>query len=123
MAIQLQTPDYFIVYVSNMQRSVQFYRDTLGLPLKFTSPGWSEFSTGATTVALHMTGATLPEQAGPVPAGSAQLGFIVDDLQAVYEELRAQDVKFSMPPKEQPSGITLAVLHDPDGLGIALQQR
>jgi len=123
MAIQLQKPDYFIVYVSDMQRSVQFYRDILGLPLKFTSPGWSEFSTGATTVALHTTGAILSEQVGKSPAGSAQLGFMVDDLQAAYEELRAQDVKFSMPPQQQPSGITLAILRDPDGLGIALQQR
>ncbi len=39
MSIQLQKPDYVIVYVSNMQRSTAFYRDVLGLPLKFTSPG------------------------------------------------------------------------------------
>jgi hypothetical protein len=28
---------------------VRFYRDMLGLPLKFESPGWSEFVTGETT--------------------------------------------------------------------------
>ena len=47
----------------------------------------------------------------------------VDDLQSVYEELKAQDVHFSLSPQKQPSGLTLAVLHDPDGLGITLQQR
>jgi lactoylglutathione lyase len=45
--------DYVMVNVSEMPRSVAFYRDTLGLRLKFESPGWSEFETGATTLALH----------------------------------------------------------------------
>lgn len=35
--------DYVMVNVSDMRRSVAFYRDTLGLRLKFESPGWSEF--------------------------------------------------------------------------------
>jgi catechol 2,3-dioxygenase-like lactoylglutathione lyase family enzyme len=45
--------DYIMVNVSDMSRSVAFYRDILGLSLKFESPGWSEFHTGATTLALH----------------------------------------------------------------------
>jgi len=60
----------------------------------------------------------------PSRAGQAQLGFTVDDLQSVYEALKAQDVYFSQPPqKQRPTGSPLAVLHDPDGLGITLQQR
>ena len=46
--------DYVMVNVSDMGLSVAFYRDTLGLRLKFESPGWSEFETGATTLALHL---------------------------------------------------------------------
>ena len=125
MSIQLQKPDYVIVYVSDMQRSTAFYRDVLGLPLKFTSPGWTEFNTGAPTLALHTTrDQNPPVYAGRPPAGHAQLGFIVDDLQATYEALKAQDVYFSQPPQVQrPGGAPLAVFHDPDGLGITLQQR
>jgi len=125
MPIQLQRPDYIIVYVSDMQRSTAFYRDVLGLPLKFTSPGWTEFEAGSVTLALHMTGGQkLPAYSGRPPAGQAQLGFMVDDLQATYEALKAQDVYFSQPPQVQRSGGSpLAVLHDPDGLGITLQQR
>lgn len=124
MSIQLQKPDYIIVYVSDMQRSTAFYRDVLGLPLKFTSPGWTEFHTGATTVALHTTGdqKVAPHQGRPL-AGQAHIGFVVDDIQAVYEDLKAQDVQFSLAPQAQTSGVTLAVLQDPDGLGITLQQR
>ena len=49
---------------------------------------------------------------------------MVDDLDATYEALKAQkDVVFSLPPTTQNSGARLAVLNDPDGLGITLQQR
>lgn len=124
MSIQFQKPDYIIVYVSDMQRSVAFYRDTLGLPLKFTSPGWSEFVTGSITLALHTSGGDiLPEQPGRPPAGIAHLGFVVDDIQATYETLQARGAHFSLPPQKQPTGRTLAVLHDPDGFGITVQQR
>ena len=44
---------YAIKFVADMDRLVAFYRDVLGLPLKFQSPGWSEFLTGETTLALH----------------------------------------------------------------------
>ena len=37
--------NYAIVFVSDMKRSVAFYRDVVGLPLKFDSPEWSEFAT------------------------------------------------------------------------------
>lgn len=126
MSIQLHKPEYLVVYVSDMQRSVAFYRDILGLPLKFSSPGWSEFDTGSIALALHMTGAAQgngPSYQGRPPAGMAHLGFVVDNLQAVYESLKEQDVRFSLPPQKQPTGRTLAVLHDPDGFGITLQQR
>ena len=34
--------NYAIVFVSDMKRSVSFYRDVVGLPLKFESPGWKK---------------------------------------------------------------------------------
>jgi lactoylglutathione lyase len=37
--------NYVIKFVDDMDRAVEFYRDVLGLPLKFQSPGWSEFVT------------------------------------------------------------------------------
>jgi catechol 2,3-dioxygenase-like lactoylglutathione lyase family enzyme len=49
MAVKLS---YVIEFVADMDRAVKFYRDTMGLPLKFQSPGWSEFATGETTLGL-----------------------------------------------------------------------
>ena len=44
---------YVIKFVTDMNKAVKFYRDTLGLQLRFESRGWSEFATGETTLALH----------------------------------------------------------------------
>jgi len=44
---------YVIKFVADMDKTVKFYRDVLGLQLKFESPGWSEFATGETNLALH----------------------------------------------------------------------
>ncbi|HEU5375238.1 MAG TPA: VOC family protein [Ktedonobacteraceae bacterium] len=122
MPIQLQNPERFVIYVSDMQRSTAFYRDTLGLPLKFSSPGWTEFNNEGTTLALHRRMAA-EEHASQAAAGQATLVFVVDDIQSTFEALRAEGVSFPLEPQKQPSGLTLAVLQDPDGFGITLQQR
>ena len=44
---------YVIKFVADMDKAVKFYRDVIGLKVKFESPGWSEFVTGETTLALH----------------------------------------------------------------------
>ena len=123
MPIQLQKLDYIIIFVSDMQRSTEFYRDLLGLPLKFSSPGWTEFASGSTCIALHPArDAAQSSSQDQSPAGQAQLGFQVDDINTVYASLQSQGVRFSMAPKQQPEGGTVAVLHDPDGLGITLRK-
>jgi lactoylglutathione lyase len=128
MSIQLRKPDYILVYVSDMQRSVAFYRDILGLPLRFTTPGWSEFETGSVALALHRGSderleERLSEQGGRPPAGVAHLAFVVENIQLAYEGLKARGANFSLPPQKQVTGNTLAVLHDPDGFGITIQER
>ena len=45
--------DYTMVVVSDMDESVEFYRDKLGIPLRFQLPEGTEFQTGVTTLALH----------------------------------------------------------------------
>jgi lactoylglutathione lyase len=118
--------DYVMVNVSDMNRSVAFYRDVLGLALKFESPGWSEFQTGATTLALHLGRASAGgggrPAAGPVP-GTCSIGFSVADLAATHRELTARGAPFVMPPTEQVNeGIRLAVCVDPDGLAISFAE-
>src|SRR6267142_645496 len=93
--------DYTMVVVSNMDRSVEFYRDQLGIPLKFQSPGWTEFQTGATTLALHIGEARQENAPSGDPskqAGTCSIGFNVADLDKTYADLQAKGVIFVMPP-------------------------
>ncbi|HJX91773.1 MAG TPA: VOC family protein [Pyrinomonadaceae bacterium] len=118
--------DYTMVIVSDMKRSVQFYRDTLGIPLKFESPDWTEFQTGTTTFALHGGGVQRQYQDTgdqSKTAGACSIGFNVDDVDKTYEELKAKGVLFVMPPTQREGeGIRLAVGLDPDGLPISFAQ-
>ncbi len=61
---------FVIKFVADMGKAMKFYRDVLGLGLKFESPGWSEFVTGKTNLALHPASETNP-------AGKVELGMVV----------------------------------------------
>lgn len=116
--------DYIMVMVSDMKKSVKFYRDTLGLKLKFQSPEWTEFSTGRTTVALH-GGAKKKKtkSSGSEHAGQCSFGFYVKDIDATYTKLKKKGVKFEMAPSDsEGEPIRLAVCNDPDGLSISITQ-
>jgi lactoylglutathione lyase len=128
MKIELKKLDYIMVMVENMNRSIEFYRDVLGLPLKFSSDSWTEFNAGTTTLALHGGGKRQTESATSEPhrdmAGTASIGFNVDDAQAVYEHFKSKGVKFTLTPTpRQNEGIILAVAVDPDGLEISFAQQ
>ena len=105
---------YAIQFVDDMGGAVAFYRDVLGLPLKFESPYWSEFATGATGLALH--------PASPAnPAGKVQLGFSVPHLAGFHERLTASGVVFTQPPTGV-EGSLIARFLDPQGVEISVSQ-
>ena len=115
--------DYSIVFVSDMARSVAFYRDLLGIPLRFESPEWTELATEGATLALHATDEPAPgggEDAGN-PAGSARPGLAVPDLDGLHERLVAAGVRCVQEPTEL-HGARLAQYLDPDGLRVSLSQ-
>jgi catechol 2,3-dioxygenase-like lactoylglutathione lyase family enzyme len=88
---------YVIKFVADMDKAVKFHRDVLGLKVKFESPGWSEFVTGETTLALHPA-------SDKNPVGKVELGFTVADVEAFYRDMSAKGVLFTMPPKKQDFG-------------------
>jgi catechol 2,3-dioxygenase-like lactoylglutathione lyase family enzyme len=85
---------YAIKFVADMDAATAFHRDTLGLPLKFLSPFWSEFSTGESTLALHPA-------SDRNPAGSVQLGYQSGDLDQLYAERALSRIAFTQPPVSQ----------------------
>jgi predicted enzyme related to lactoylglutathione lyase len=98
---------YVIKFVADMDKAVRFHVDQLGLTLRFQSPEWSEFDTGATTLALH--GASDRN-----PAGTCQVGFGVPDVKGFYATALGKGVQFTSPPTEL-HGVQIAKLRDADG--------
>jgi len=98
---------YAVKFVGDMRAAIRFHTEQLGFKLRFESPDWSELDTGATTVALHKAS---PEN----PAGTCQLGFRVDDIDAFVEACRMNGVKVVEEPKPI-HGQRIAELADPDG--------
>ena len=79
--------NYAIVFVSDMKRAVSFYKDVLGLPLKFESPGWTEFATDGATLALHASEGSNAERENPEmsQAGRCRPGLSVPNLDEFHK--------------------------------------
>jgi lactoylglutathione lyase len=114
--------NYVIVFVSNMKKSIAFYRDVVGLPLKFESPGWSEFATDGATFALHASTHELSEPAsGRELPGSCRPGLNVPSLDEFHQRMLAQNVTCLQQPKEV-FGVRIAQYTDPDGLPFSVAE-
>lgn len=107
---------YAIVFVSDMAQSISFYRDLVGLPLKFESTKWTEFATQGATLALHKTDDTNSlDNAHLEPAGRCRPGIQVPSVEEFHERMLAHDVPCIQAPTWV-FGARLAQYSDPDGL-------
>jgi lactoylglutathione lyase len=106
-----------ILLVSNMEKSVKFYSDTLELPIKTRSKDWTEFFNNDTVLALHPA----RKRSKLNPGSSILVGFEVSDLGLTMKKLKERKVKFFKKPKEEPFG-KHAIVQDPDGHLISIAQ-
>jgi lactoylglutathione lyase len=106
-----------ILLVSNMEKSIKFYRDTLELPIKTKSKDWTEFFKNDTVLGLHPA-----RKKSNLKTGSGILvGFEVSDLSSTMKKLREKKVRFFKRPKEEPFG-KHAIVQDPDGHLISIAE-
>jgi lactoylglutathione lyase len=114
---------YAIVFVSDMKRAVSFYRDVLGLPLRFESPEWTEFATEGATLALHASKEPNSAKDDPqqVAAGRCRPGLRVPNLDAFHKTMTERNVPCVQEPKET-FGARIAQYVDPDGLVISVSE-
>lgn len=105
---------HIIEFVADMDRAVAFYRDVIGLPLKFQSPEWNEFATGETTFALHPA-------SDKNAAGKIELGLSV----SFHTEMQGKGVRFPMdrtfPSKK--GALCLSRCTSTKSAGLALRRR
>jgi lactoylglutathione lyase len=112
---------YAIVYASDMDRSLAFYRDVIGLPLRFSSPFWTEFDTEGATLALHAADVPATEGVKGNPAGRCHPGLTVPDLDAFHKRMQDHGVNCTRPPRAE-HGVRLAEYLDPDGLPLSVSE-
>jgi catechol 2,3-dioxygenase-like lactoylglutathione lyase family enzyme len=113
MSEDLFTGGNATIYVSDMDRSVEFYTETLGLHLAFRGgDSWAQINAGrGLTLGLHVAPHGAPR---PGTNGSITVGFeVARPIDDVAEELGRRGVPVRRPPSE--GAAKLAFFSDPDG--------
>jgi catechol 2,3-dioxygenase-like lactoylglutathione lyase family enzyme len=106
--------DYVFFNVDDMDAGVAYYRDKLGLEVKYQTADWAELIAGNVTIALRRHGSGPEGRPELAVGGGATLVFEVDDINAATAELEKQGVKFIGGVIEYTS-VKLAVFEDLNG--------
>ena len=103
------------ITVSDIDRAVGFYRDSLGMRFLFQVPNLAFFDCGGIRLML-----TLPEGA----VGNSVLYYMVDEIQQAFDTLAAKGVAFEGKPhmiaKMPDHDLWMAFFRDPDRNLLAL---
>lgn len=110
------------IFVSDMDRAVDFYTKTLGLPL--TGRWGNEYAAidlgKGTAISLHP--ANSPHSPKPGSGGAIQVGFAVEKpLDDVVKDLQSRGVVFRGPIVDDVQ-VRLAFFGDPDGNDLYLAE-
>jgi catechol 2,3-dioxygenase-like lactoylglutathione lyase family enzyme len=109
------------ISVTDLDRSVGFYRDVLGIPLLFVVPGQPMAFFASGDVRLYLG---VPES--PEFASKVTLYFSVDDIHEEQLRLAGAGVQFGDQPhivhRTADTELWMTFFHDPDGHHLALTQ-
>ena len=105
----------YMLMAKDMKREIVFYRDVIGLAIKFESPNWTELTFGDSIVALHGGGTGQHTKTG--------LSFQVSDLQSACESVSSGGGKIvEAPHSRKGEPIKLARLLDTEGNEFMMTQ-
>lgn len=106
------------VFVTDLERAVEFYTNTLGMPLVMCDDelGWAQLDTGTAQLALERfrPEEDPDENEGPLVGRFVALSLAVRDIDAIHQRLVGQGVEFLSAPELMPWGGVLANFYDPD---------
>ena len=103
-----------ILLVGDMDRSLAFYRDGLGLPVKFSSGDFTFLQAGAVTLCLRHAPAP-PAELPAAEERGVEIVFDVADIHAAHEALKARGIAFRVEPRVVTGNLWATDFRDPDG--------
>jgi predicted enzyme related to lactoylglutathione lyase len=118
--IEVERADFISVPVTDLERSKQFYGETLGLPQIPGQGAWPEFQVGE-NVTLYLLDPTNIGQEFTGPH-SAPIALRVPDVEKARAALEAKGIEFTGETFDT-SVCHMAIFHDPDGNQLMLHRR
>jgi len=102
--------------VDDYEKSLSFYRDTLGLKVHSQDTKYADFKLGESLYAIFQKDeatAMFPEK-HMTSGGGVVIAFPVENVEDACKDLRKKGIKIFEGPKTMPWGQTVAYFKDPD---------
>jgi len=108
-----------ILAVKDIDKSLAFYHDLIGLPIKNQRRSWVDLGTsGGALLSLHPASLTAQHIGSSIENGIT-IGFLVGDVKSAVEELKSKGVTIYRDIVERDAGKNAIVL-DPDDYLVSL---
>jgi predicted enzyme related to lactoylglutathione lyase len=108
------TVSHIWLYVKDTQKSIQFYRDAIGLKIVETFPDGALLKAGEILIGIHRE----ETDRKSLPGGTSII-LNTENIQKDYDLLRQRGVSFLTRIEKKPYGL-IASLKDPDGYLLEL---
>jgi predicted enzyme related to lactoylglutathione lyase len=107
---------YVNLYVDDLDAATSFYAGQLGFKLHFRDDdhSFASFDAGPVSLGIAAIDSSDPDQMAMV-GGLRGVGIVVDDLDAEHQRLASLGVAFHQLPERMPWGGYLALIEDPAG--------
>jgi lactoylglutathione lyase len=116
---------YVILFVSDLERSVAFYRDVIGVPFRLRGDGYVEFATQGARFGLYdrnRLGELTGQGTEPPDRPGGEVVFLVEDVDAEAARLAEAGATLLEGPVDRPWGHRTLHVLDPDGFVVELAE-
>ena len=120
---------YTILYVQDVNKSIEFYEKAFGFERKFIVPNneYGELSTGDTTLSFasielaktNVKHGLIPSSINEKPF-AIEIAFATENVEEVYQAAIEAGATAEAPAEWKPQGQTVAYVRDPDGFLIEI---
>lgn len=116
--MQIKRLGSVILAVTDLDKSLKFYHEILGLPIRSQRRTWIDLGQQGSSISLHPASLSTPHVGSSIDNGIV-LGLTVGDIKSAVDELKSKGVKIHRDIVDRDAGKNAIVL-DPDSYMITL---